>query len=149
MKYNNNFRLPFLLLSILFLYACVSTQVQKNKAGIETAMKKYDELILKLDVDSIPLLFTKNGNLGNIAIGRDSIQRFLSSFKNIKVISQSSFSTSIVINGNFATQKGNYLQTDLMNQKDTINVKGDYETQWLWVKKRGWLINKMTTKPTN
>jgi len=36
-------------------------------------MKYYDYLILNSDADSISLLYAPNGNLKNIAIGRDSI----------------------------------------------------------------------------
>ena len=58
--------------------------------GGETAMKYYDNLILKLDADSISMLYKPGGNLGDIAIGCDSIKKFLSSFKNVRVLSQSS-----------------------------------------------------------
>ena len=34
-----------------------------NKSGVETAMKYYDNLILKLDADSISMLYTPGGNL--------------------------------------------------------------------------------------
>lgn len=139
----------FSFLCIFFLFSCISTSHNKNKAGVESAMKKYDNLILKLDADSISLLFTPNGNLGNIALGRDSIKRFLSSFKNIRVLSQSSTTSSVIISGDSAIQKGSYIQTDLIAEKDTIKVKGDYETVWQWLRQKGWLIKKMTTNPKN
>ena len=138
-----------LLLNIFFLLSCNSTRVSKNKTGVEAAMKKYDGLILKLDAGAISLLYTPDGNLGNIAIGRDSIKKFLSSFKNVRVLSQSSTTSSIIISGDSAVQKGSYLQTDLISEKDTVKVKGDYETVWQWIKQKGWLIKKMTTTPKN
>ena len=141
--------IAFSFLCIFFLFSCISTRHNKNKAGVESAMKKYDNLIFKLDTDSISLLFTPNGNLGNIAIGRDSIKRFLSSFKNIRVLSQSSTTSSVIISGDSAIQKGSYIQTDLIAEKDTIKVKGDYETVWQWLRQKGWLIKKITTNPKN
>jgi len=138
-----------LFLNIFFLLSCNSTRVSKNKTGVEAAMKKYDGLILKLDAGAISLLYTPDGNLGNIAIGRDSIKKFLSSFKNVRVLSQSSTTSSIIISGDSAVQKGSYLQTDLISEKDTVKVKGDYETVWQWIKQKGWLIKKMTTTPKN
>jgi ketosteroid isomerase-like protein len=138
-----------LFLNIFFLLSCNSTRLNKNEKGVEAAMKKYDGLILKLDADAISLLYTPDGNLGNIAIGRDSIKSFLSTFKNIMVLSQSSTTSSIVISGDSAIQKGSYLQTDLISDKDTVKVKGDYETVWQWIKPKGWLIKKMTTTPKN
>ena len=138
-----------LFLNIFFFLSCNSTRVSKNKTGVEAAMKKYDGLILKLDAGAISLLYTPDGNLGNIAIGRDSIKKFLSSFKNVRVLSQSSTTSSIIISGDSAVQKGSYLQTDLISEKDTVKVKGDYETVWQWIKQKGWLIKKMTTTPKN
>jgi hypothetical protein len=44
---------------------------------MEQAMQKYDRYILKMDVDSIALLYTPDGELGKMARGRDSIRRFL------------------------------------------------------------------------
>ena len=112
-------------------------------------MQQYDHYILKLDADSIALLFTPNGNLGNIAIGRDSIRKFLSSFKNVQVLAQSSTTASIKINKDTAIQKGNYRQTDVVGGKDTIKVKGEYSATWLWIPKEGWHIQQMATKPSN
>ena len=139
--------ITFYFLCIVFLLSCNATRHSKNIAGVESAMKKYDHLILKLDADSISLLFTPNGNLGNIAIGQDSIRKFLSSFKNVSVLSQSSTTSSIIISGDSAIQKGSYFQTYLIAEKDTVKVKGDYLAVWQWLKQKGWLIKKMTTTP--
>ena len=119
-----------------------------NKKSVTKAMQKYDALILKLDAAGIAQLFTPDGNLGDIAIGRDSIKKFLLSFKNIRVLSQSSTSTSIKINADTALQKGLYFQTDLVAEKDTIKVKGSYTATWQWINKK-WLIKKMATKSLN
>ncbi len=120
-----------------------------NKAGVEAAMKYYDHLIRKLDADSISLLYTPDGKLGDIAIGRDSIRKFLSSFKNVSVLSQVSTTNSINILGDTATQKGNYTQTDVISGKDTVKVRGEYVAKWQWIRKEGWHIKQMVTKPAN
>jgi hypothetical protein len=112
-------------------------------------MKYYDHLILKLDADSISLLFTPNGNLGDMAIGRDSIKKFLSTFKNIRVLSQTSITKAISITGDTAIRKGTYRQTDIISEKDTVSVKGEYIATRLWQSKDGWYIRKMETKPIN
>lgn len=141
--------IPVLMIfcTIILTYACTTSL--HNKSGVETAMKKYDNLILKLDADAISLLFTLDGNLGNIAIGRDSIRKFIASFKNIKVLSQFSISNSVIIKGDSAIQKGTYKQTDLISDKDTLKVKGEFEVNWIWMKREGWLMNRMETKPVN
>jgi len=98
-----------ILTGILFLFSCND---QHNRAGVEAAMKHYDHLIKKLDADSISLLYTADGNLGDIAQGRDSIKRFLSSFTNVQVLSQASQTSSIELFGDSAIQKGTYQQND-------------------------------------
>jgi hypothetical protein len=134
-----------LTVNLIFLLSCNTTK--HNRAGVESAMQQYDHLILKLDADAISGLFTPDGNLGNIAIGRDSIRKFLSSFKNIRVLSQSSVTTSINILHDTAIQKGTYVQTDIVAEKDTFKVKGEYTAKWQWLGKEGWHIRQMTTIP--
>ncbi len=131
----------------IFIFLQVSCNTSKHgKSGIESAMKYYDYLILKLDADSISQLYSPDGNLGDIAIGRDSIRRFLSSFKHVQVLSQISKTRSIELYGDSAIQKGNYTQTDVISEKDTIIVKGEYVVQWVWLGRQGWHIKRMTTK---
>ncbi len=135
-----------LITVIIFIIAsCASTR--KSNREIENAMKQYDHLIKKLDADSIALLYTPDGNLGNIVTGRDSIRKFLSSFKNVEVLSQSSSTESISIQKDSSMQKGKYWQTDLLNGKDTIKVKGTYIATWVWIPKQGWHIKRMLTSP--
>ncbi len=139
--------LVFLILAIPTLNSCYSSK--HNKTGVENAMKYYDHLILNLDADSIALLFTPTGNLGDIAVGRDSIKKFLSTFKNVRVLSQNSITNAINITHDTAIQKGTYQQTDIISEKDTVRVKGEYIATWFWQPKEGWRIKKMTTKSTN
>jgi hypothetical protein len=129
------------------LFSCTTSN--HSNAGVTSAMKYYDHLILKLDADSIALLYTPDGNLGSIATGRDSIRKFLSSFKNVRVLSQASTTTSIKIIRDTAIQNGSYTQSDIVSGHDTVNVKGTYMARWQWIKKEGWHIKQMTTKPTN
>ena len=113
-----------------FLYAILSCLVARNndhnKEGVEKAMKHYDYLIKNMDADSIALLYMPDGDLGDIAHGRDSIKKFLSSFKNLSVLSQSSTTDSIEIHGDSSLQKGTYHQVVLLSGKDTVKVKGIY-----------------------
>lgn len=137
----------FILAGLILLYSCNGSM--HNRSGVEKAMKYYDHLILKLDADSISMLYTPDGNLGDIAMGRDSIKRFLSSFKNVRVLSQVSATRSIDIIRDTAIQNGTYTQTDIVSGKDTIKVRGEYTTRWEWIRKDGWHIKRMTTRPAN
>ena len=143
MRLSSNCYFILLVFTYLFLISCNTSR--HTKSSVELAMKYYDHLIQNLDADSIALLYTRDGNLGDLALGRDSIRKFLSSFKNIRVLSQVSTTKSIAITHDTALQKGFYTQSDILSQKDTINVKGEYTARWEWIAK-GWHIKKMTTK---
>ncbi len=130
----------------LFLLIIKPAAAQHDKNGVEMRMKYYDHLIQQLDADSIALLYMPDGQLGEMARGRDSIKQFLSSFKNVKVLSQQSTSESMHINGDTALQRGFYTQKDVVNNKDTISVKGSYTAHWQWKENEGWLIQKMETQ---
>ena len=116
-----------------------------NEKGVELSMKKYDRLICKMDMDSIALLYTEDGNLGNIAVGRDSIKHLLAKYKDFKVLSQASKTSFLKVSGDSAQQKGTYRQTVILPAKDTITVKGTYTASWQWIKGAGWHIRKMET----
>ncbi|MBS1731344.1 MAG: nuclear transport factor 2 family protein [Bacteroidetes bacterium] len=117
-----------------------------TKEDVELAMKQYDRLIQKMDTDSIALLYTEDGDLGEMAHGRDSIRKFLASFKGFKVLSQLSTSDSINLVGDSALQKGTYRQVVITPKNDTVTVKGEYKANWVWLSKNGWHIKRMETK---
>jgi hypothetical protein len=116
---------------------------------VADAMKQYDHLIKEMDIDSIGMLYTGDGNMGNIALGRDSIRKFLSAFKNVQVLSQLSTTNSIEINGDSSIQTGAYSQTDVVSGKDTIHVKERHIANWQWFPNEGWHLRRMTTIPAN
>jgi ketosteroid isomerase-like protein len=118
-------------------------------AEIKSAMKQYDRLIMKTDADSIALMYTVDGELGEIAKGRDSIKNFLQRFKNIRVLSQNSITDTITIVKDSCVQKGSYNQISILNEKDTMKVRGRFNANWIWTKKDGWKIKKMKTSPWN
>lgn len=137
-----------LVLATVFVVSIYSCRKKHDGSEIIAAMKKYDHVIQKMDADSIALMFTQDGNLGNIAHGRDSIRKFLSGFKGkgIKVLSTTSTTQSIILYADSAIQTGSYKQTDKVGDKDTVNVKGKYKSTWYWDGNR-WLIRRMITFP--
>lgn len=135
----------FLVFNIsFFLIAC---EKNHTNAEIEQSLQQYNHYLKNTDADSISLMFTEEGNLGNKVYGRDSIRRFLSKFKNIKILSSSLVTKSIAFNGDFATQQGAYEQTDLINGKDTAKAKGVFTAQWKWIHNTGWRLKSMLTTP--
>lgn len=129
------------------LLALVLIQQPHSKQSVEQAMQEYNRLIRKQSADSIAMLFTPDGDLGNVAHGRDSIRKFLSGFKNITVLSQTSRSRTIDVMADTAIQTGSYQQADIVNAHDTVHVRGDFTATWLWKRDGGWKIKKMETTP--
>jgi hypothetical protein len=121
----------------------------RSRAAVDQAMKKYDDLILRMDVDSIAMMYVWDGDLGNIAHGRDSIRNFLIRFKSFKVLYQSSVSDSFIVYDDTAVLKGSYRQKTIVPPNDTISVNGRYDSKWIWLAGSGWHIKAMQTKPGN
>ena len=128
----------------LLLYSC---EQKHTTAEIEAAMNRYNHFIEKMDADSISLMYTSDGNLGGVAIGRDSIRSFLQKFKNVKVLLQSTVTDSINLHGDSCIQKGKYIQGCIVNGKDTVTTKGGFVADWIWTKREGWKLRKMITSP--
>jgi ketosteroid isomerase-like protein len=126
-----------------------SCKTKHSNAEVQKAMENYDRLLQKMDADSLSLMYVKDGKLGEMAQGRDSIRRFLSSFKNVKVLSQVSRTDVLQISGDSSIQEGTYNQSDVIDQKDTIHVKGKFVVVWNWTSQDGWLIKSMQTMPLN
>ncbi len=142
LRFTHEFFILFFISTIFF--SCNSTK--QTEKGLETAMNQYNHYIQKMETDSIALLFTADGNLGNVALGRDSIRNFLSKFKNYKVLSQTSTTKSININHDSSVQEGIYYQTTIIPQNDTVKVSGTYRATWIH-SKSGWHLKRMLTKP--
>ena len=141
-KFQNLLITAFYSLTILICHA-----QNKTRAGVEQAMKTYDRFILNMNTDSIAMIYASDGELGKMAKGRDSIRSFLNRFKDFRVLSQTSETEKITIDQDTATQTGRYTQTVIIPSKDTVSVKGSFNTLWIWSGTSGWLIRRMETLP--
>jgi len=136
---------------ILFFFTITMQSCMQPKADplvIEQAMQNYNRHIISMNVDSIASSYTEDGQLGDIATGRDSIKKFLAKFASFKVLSQVSTTDSISIHQDTATQKGHYAQTVIVPAHDTISVKGQFTATWLLQKNGDWQIKHMETIPS-
>ena len=136
--------LLFLLNCLVVFYSC---HHRDKRQEVERALANYDRLIKKMDADSISLMYTANGELGDIARGRDSIRKFLSTFTNVEVLSVSSSSEKIDLEKDTIIQSGRYNQLALINHRDTVRPTGTYVARWIWQENEGWKIQRMTTTP--
>lgn len=110
-------------------------------------MQEYDRLLVSMHTDSIALLYSPDGELGEVAKGRDSISRFLKNFASFRVLSNHSETTRVAINGDSAVQNGHYTQVTVLPSKDTARLSGRFTANWIWIPNEGWRIKKMTTMP--
>ena len=109
-------------------------------------MNNYNHLIQKMNPDFIAMAYTNDGDLGQVAHGRDSIRNFLRRFSDYKVLSQSTNTDSIAIAGDTAYQKGKYQQVTITPQKDTVHVHGEFGATWIWTRADGWRLKRMETR---
>src|SRR5215831_2779755 len=120
------------------------------KEGPPDVIKKYERFVLEMKADSIAQLFTTDaeiGHEGQLTIkGRDSIYSFLSSFKNVRVISNRDDIVSSSIRDDSAVVNGSYIQTVIVSGKDTVNVAGKFTAIMVRNKNKNWFIAKMKTR---
>ena len=139
-------RLVGILSLIVTLFPACRPKARSTES-VEQAMQKYNQYILKMDVDSIALLYTPDGELGKMARGRDSIRRFLENYKQYKVLSQVSKTNLISVHMDTALQSGLYTQKVIVPVNDTVSMKGLFSTKWIWMDSTGWHIQRMETTP--
>jgi hypothetical protein len=137
----------FVLLILTTFQSCGKKESKLHeKKEIDAAMREYDRVLQTVDPDAIADIYDEDGDLGDIAHGRDSIKKFLSTFKDLKVLQQTSSTDNIEILGDSAIQTGSYVQIDVVADKDTITVRGTYKAMWRW-DGDAWKIKRMETTP--
>ncbi|HVZ26343.1 MAG TPA: nuclear transport factor 2 family protein [Sediminibacterium sp.] len=132
------------LLAAFLLAECRNTH---QEAEISDAMHRYDQLIEKMDADSIALLYTKDGEMGAVAKGRVAIRKFLQGFKNVHVLHNISIPDTTRLTGDTAIQEGTYRQDVVLPNKDTAHLQGRFLANWRWIPREGWRIQKIQTTP--
>ena len=146
---SSKFNYLFFIAALLLLFSCKGNKTgnKDRKAAVEAALKTYDSLILKMNFNAIAMMYTPDGELVEMAHGRDSIRKFLSGFSNVKVLAASSSSDAVEITADTAVQRGRYYQEALVDNADVIKPTGSYVATWVWTKKGGWKIRRMVTIP--
>ena len=143
--------LRFLLLTIIIitsgLFYCSHIATKETPQII---IKKYERLVLEMKADSISQLFTTDAEIGHAnqspIKGRDSIYAFLSSFKNVRVLSNRDSIATTSIKNDSAIVTGIYRQTVIVSEKDTVHVAGEFIANMVRNTNNNWLIWKMKTR---
>jgi hypothetical protein len=140
----NSFCRIVIVAAVTLMMAYTSIAQVVTKMGVEDAMKKYNHFLETMQVDSIAGLFTENGDLGNMAHGRDSIARFLAKYSSFKVLYQRTTTDSIKLGERAANQFGKYNQRTIIPPADTVVVSGFFVASWKLIGDK-WFLQRMDT----
>ena len=130
----------------------ISTSDAQEK--LKAAMKRYDQLTLAMNAESIAAMYTQDGALSNdgqtIASTPASIRAFLGSFEGkVRVIETGSSIESVNITGASAIMSGAFQQKALiLSENREIQVKGKFDAEWIREPGGQWLIRRMNTQST-
>ena len=136
----------FLLFALLLSFSCGNAVNEK----VEDAMERYDNLILHSDAKRISEMFMPDGEMEapwqKPIHGRDSIFRFFSGSKGIKVQEMKSTTDSIRRFGDTAIQYGKYYQSAVINNTKA-EVRGMFEASWVFQPDESLLLKRMRVWP--
>ncbi len=139
------------LLVILSFDARCFGQTLNDSLLINQTLQRYNGYVVKMDHDSIAMLFSKDGEMvgtGNKpVVGPEAIRSFLRSFSSYHVIRNGMNADSLVISRDSATQTGTYAQQVQIPSGDTVDVHGRFEIHWIRGPAGGWSIRRMATRP--
>jgi ketosteroid isomerase-like protein len=146
-------RTATILACLLVLSGCATkVDTRVDKAKVEAALQQYSQLLLSMDSAGIAAMFAPDGEVTNPrqppVKGRAEIQKFIASFSDFHVLSNTDISTSTLIDGNTAEQLGTYEQSVRSPQGHLFKVSGRLEIEWVKDESGNWQIMQLETFPT-
>jgi uncharacterized protein (TIGR02246 family) len=141
-----------LLVCVMALGGCATkVDTRVDKAKVEAGLQQYSRLLLAMDSAAIAQMFTPDGEVTNPSQppvkGRAEIQKFIASFSDFHVLSNTDVSTSTLIDGNTAEQLGTYEQSVHSPQGHLFKVSGRLEIEWVKDASGEWKIMQLATFP--
>jgi hypothetical protein len=100
-----------ILACVIGLSGCATkVDTRVDKAKVEAGLQQYSRLLLSMDSTGIAAMFAPDGEVTNPSQppvkGRAEIQKFIASFADFHVLSNTDIATSTLIDGNTAEQLG-------------------------------------------
>ena len=143
---------PFLILAMVLSACSTKPDTRADKAAVDAGLYRYSQLLLAMDSAGIAAMFAPEGEVVNpsqpAVHGRDAIQKFIASFSDFHVISNTDTPTSTLIDGNTAEQIGVYEQSVRSPQGHLFKVSGRLEIEWVKTPSGEWQIMQLATFPT-
>ncbi|HEY5227567.1 MAG TPA: nuclear transport factor 2 family protein [Opitutaceae bacterium] len=142
---------PFLLLALVLSACSTKVDTRADKAAVEAGLYRYSQLLLSMDSAGIAAMFAPDGEVVNpsqpAVHGRDAIRKFIASFSDFHVISNTDTPTSTLIDGSTAEQIGVYEQSVKSPQGHLFKVSGRLEIEWVKAPSGEWQIMQLATFP--
>ena len=142
----------------LSLMACTQPRRAAAPAGdttevarVDAQLARYAAAVRRMDTAQVAELFAADGeveNGGEVPIrGPAAIKSFLDTFSDYRVLSHTNIARNTNINGDHATQTGDFDQTVIIPQGGTVHVSGTFVATWTRQADGGWLLLRMQTQP--
>jgi ketosteroid isomerase-like protein len=142
---------PYLILALVLSACSTKPDTRADKTAVEAGLYRYSQLLLSMDSTGIAGMFAPDGEVVNpsqpAVHGRDAIQKFIASFSDFHVLTNSDTPTSTLIDGNTAEQIGVYEQSVRSPQGHLFKVSGRLEIEWVKSPSGVWQIMQLATFP--
>jgi ketosteroid isomerase-like protein len=141
-----------ILACVIGLSGCATkVDTRVDKAKVEAGLQQYSRLLLSMDSTGIAAMFAPDGEVTNPSQppvkGRAEIQKFIASFADFHVLSNTDIATSTLIDGNTAEQLGTYEQSVRSPQGHLFKGSGRLEIEWVKDEAGDWQIMQLETFP--
>lgn len=132
--------------------ACASHDAatpRDDAAALRAATQRYAELVQRMDHAAVAAMFAPGGQI--VATGRApirgpvAIRKYLESFKDFHVESETMTADSVTVDGAEGYVSGNYRQRVRVPAGDVVEVHGSYTAEWLRGADGVWRIQRIAT----
>jgi len=136
------------------MVSCASSKAPTRTVDVDAevrqATQKYADLVAKMDNHGIAAMFTEDGALvngGKTIRGPKEIEKFLDTFKQYHVQSETMTVQTVSGKTNWAHVLGNYAQTVQLPDGSVVNATGGYAADWALGKDDVWRLRRMEAFP--
>lgn len=139
-----------IIVQFMLTFKC-QAQTREDSIGVNKALRLYENLVTRMNADSIGVLFGKDGVLvkspSESIIGSTAVSEYLKSFSSFHVYSYRINCDTLIFKNGYAIQTGEYWQQVRIPSGDTVNVNGRFRIEWQRFKNDSWQIHRASTTP--
>ena len=121
------------IVQFILIFKC-QAQRSEDSIGVYNALRLYEDLVTRMNADSIGTLFAEDGALvkspSESIIGPRAVREYLKSFSAFHVLSHRMHCDTLIFENGYAIQAGEYRQQVRIPSGDTVNVAGTFHVEW-------------------